>query len=50
MWRDLKRAYYRIYLPYMYKRPKQVPGLLLNAVRKGYRIYLKGRSLWGSES
>ncbi|WP_309122488.1 serine/threonine protein kinase [Paenibacillus sp.] len=50
MWRDLKRAYHRIYLPFLHDRPVAVPSSLMNGVRKGYRIFRKGRRLWGSDS
>ena len=38
-WSDLKRAYERLYLPFLYRRPVPVPHRLLNLVRKGYRFY-----------
>jgi hypothetical protein len=50
MWRDLKRAYYRIYLPFMYDRPVAVPHSFMNGVRKGYRFLRKARRRWGSDS
>jgi len=50
MWDDLKKAYYRIYLPFLHDRPVPVPGALMNGVRKGYRFLRKGRGFWGSES
>lgn len=37
MWDDLKRAYERIYVPFMGKRPFPVPQWVMNGVRKGYR-------------
>jgi hypothetical protein len=50
MWRDLKRAYYRIYVPFMYNRPPAVPNAVMNGVRKGYRFIRRTRRLWGSDS
>ncbi|HZG58564.1 serine/threonine protein kinase [Paenibacillus sp.] len=50
MWDDLKKAYYRIYLPFLHDRPVAIPSSLMNGVRKGYRFLRKGRSLWGSDS
>lgn len=38
-WKDLRKAYYKIYKPYFYKYPVKVPYPLLNAVRVGYRWY-----------
>lgn len=37
MWDDLKKAYARIYVPFMGKRPFPVPAWVMNGVRKGYR-------------
>ncbi|HZG83347.1 serine/threonine protein kinase [Paenibacillus sp.] len=50
MWRDLKRAYHRLYVPFMHDNPVAVPDPLMNGVRKGYRFLRKSRKLWGSES
>ncbi|MCI3926901.1 serine/threonine protein kinase [Paenibacillus sp. TRM 82003] len=51
MWRDMKRAYYRIYLPFLHDRPVAIPDSLMNGVRKGYRMLRKGRKrLWGGDS
>lgn len=38
MWYDLKKAYYKIYLPYLHDKPYPIPDLLLNGIRKAYRI------------
>lgn len=43
MWHDVKRAYYRIYLPYMRDRPFAVPPALMDGVRKGYRLVRRWR-------
>jgi len=40
-WHDLRRAYYRIYLPFLKDRRWKVPRWLLEVVRKGYRYYRK---------
>lgn len=38
-WKDLRKAYYRIYLPFLKDRGWKIPLWLMNAVRKGYRLY-----------
>lgn len=38
-WSDLRRAYYRFYLPVMGRRPFPVPEFVLNLIRKGYRRF-----------
>lgn len=38
-WDDLKKAYYKIYQPYLYKYHPPIPFLFVNGVRKGYRLY-----------
>lgn len=43
MWRDLKKAYYGIYLPFLHDRPVGIPDAIMNGVRKGYRLLRKGR-------
>ncbi|WP_199617111.1 serine/threonine-protein kinase [Paenibacillus alkalitolerans] len=50
MWRDLRKAYYKVYLPYMHDQPVAVPDALLNGVRKGYRWLRRGKDLLGSDS
>jgi len=50
MWRDLKRAYYRLYVPFLHDRPMPVPDSVMNGVRKGYRLIRKSRSLWKSDT
>jgi hypothetical protein len=50
MWRDLKKAYYRIYLPFIHDRPSPLPDPLLNGVRRGYRLFRKGKEWFGSDS
>jgi hypothetical protein len=40
-WDDLKKAYYKIYLPFIYKYQIRVPFFIVNSVRKGYRLYRK---------
>lgn len=48
MWDDLKKAYYRIYMPLLSKHTFAVPEWVMNGVRKGYRwikhFPLNGRS------
>lgn len=38
MWDDFKKAYYRLYLPVASRCLFPVPGAVLEAVRKGYRL------------
>jgi hypothetical protein len=38
-WKDLKKAYYKIYLPYIYKYHPPIPFLMVDSMRKGYRMY-----------
>ncbi|GEB33024.1 serine/threonine-protein kinase [Brevibacillus sp. FSL K6-0770] len=45
-WRDLRKAYYKIYLPFMKDRGWKVPLWVLNGIRKGYRLYKKARRLF----
>ncbi|MED4752061.1 serine/threonine protein kinase [Brevibacillus choshinensis] len=45
-WKDLRKAYYRIYLPFLKDRGWKIPLWVLDAVRKGYRWYKKGRRLF----
>ncbi|RXY99561.1 serine/threonine protein kinase [Fictibacillus sp. S7] len=40
-WNDLRKAYYRVYLPVFYNYPVKLPYPVLNAVRIGYRWYKK---------
>lgn len=39
LWRDFKKAYYKIYLPFFYKKHPPVPNLLLEIIRKSYRTF-----------
>lgn len=45
-WRDLRKAYYRIYLPFLKDRGWKVPLWVLDGVRKGYRYYKKWKRLF----
>lgn len=49
MWEDLKRAYNRIYMPFLSKKPVPVPEWVLNGVRKGYR-WMRHSSIVGRSS
>lgn len=44
MWKDLKNAYYRFYLPFFSRYCVKMPSIVLETLRKGYRIYRKMRS------
>ncbi|MDY6897261.1 MAG: serine/threonine protein kinase, partial [Cyanobacteriota bacterium] len=37
-WDNVKKAYYWVYLPFIYPLKLKVPLSLLNSVRKGYRF------------
>lgn len=41
MWKDFKKAYYRLYVPVLLKRPFPVPYGMLEGVRKSYRLWKK---------
>lgn len=38
-WHDLKKAYYKIYRPFIYKHHPPIPFFIVEGVRKGYRLY-----------
>jgi hypothetical protein len=40
-WEDLKKAYYQVYLPFIYKFHPPIPFFMVDSVRKGYRFYRK---------
>jgi hypothetical protein len=40
-WDDLKKAYYKIYLPLINKYHPPIPFFIVNSVRRGYRLYRK---------
>jgi hypothetical protein len=44
MWRDLKKAYYKFYLPLFSRYCVKMPFFVLETLRKGYRVYRKIRS------
>jgi hypothetical protein len=39
MWKDFKKAYHRVYVPFLLKRPVPVPHSVLEGVRKSYRLW-----------
>lgn len=49
-WNDLKKAYFKIYKPFLYKIHPPIPFAVVDSVRKGYRLYkktkAKGRNLF----
>jgi len=45
-WRDLERAYNKIYLKTLYKHPIPVPSFILNLVRRSYRNFKQFTSLF----
>lgn len=40
-WHDLRKAYYKIYLPFLKDRGWKIPLWVMEGVRKGYRTYRK---------
>ncbi|MGG1398436.1 serine/threonine protein kinase [Bacillus salipaludis] len=40
-WDDLKKAYYKIYKPFLLKLHPKIPFFIIDGVRKGYRLYRK---------
>ncbi|MBM7693097.1 serine/threonine protein kinase [Peribacillus deserti] len=40
-WDDLKKAYYRIYKPFIFKFHPPFPFAIVDSIRKGYRLYKK---------
>lgn len=40
-WKDLKKAYYKIYKPFFLRWHPPVPFIMMELVRKGYRFYKK---------
>lgn len=40
-WDDLKKAYYKIYKPFLIKYHPPIPFFIMDRVRKGYRFYRK---------
>lgn len=41
LWDDFKKAYYKYYLPLLYKFTIPIPKFILNLIRKSYRAYKK---------
>lgn len=41
LWDDFKKAYYRYYVPFLYRFTIPIPEFLLNLIRKSYRYYKK---------
>lgn len=38
-WKDLKKAYFKLYYPFFYRHPIKIPYFVLNFIRKSYRLY-----------
>ncbi len=38
-WDDLKRVYYKLYLPVLHRYPVPIPSFVLNLIRKSYRLF-----------
>lgn len=41
LWKHFKKAYYKIYIPFVYKHHPPIPEFYLNLIRKGYRLVRK---------
>lgn len=41
LWKDFKKAYYKLYIPFVYKMSIPIPNFLLNTIRKVYKRYKK---------
>ncbi len=41
MWDDFKKAYEKLYVPLLYRRPFPVPQHVLNGIRRLYRVFRK---------
>ncbi|MBC2582519.1 serine/threonine protein kinase [Clostridium sp. DJ247] len=39
IWEDLKNVYYKVYRKYLYKLAIPIPYIILELIRKGYRLY-----------
>lgn len=48
-WHDLKKAYYKIYRRFIYKYHPPIPFWIVDAVRKGYRMYRKFKKKKGNK-
>lgn len=48
-WPDLKKAYKKIYKPFLYHFHPPIPLLIMDGVRKGYRKYKKIKSLFSKK-
>lgn len=44
-WHDLKKAYDKIYLTFLYRYHPPIPLFVMEAVRKGYRLYKRYKSI-----
>lgn len=45
-WKDLRKAYYRVYVPYLKDRGWKVPLWVMDSVRRGYRLFKKVTRIW----
>lgn len=41
LWKHFKKAYYKIYLPFIYKLHPPIPEFCLNLIRKAYRLFTR---------
>ncbi|WP_459481960.1 serine/threonine protein kinase [Clostridium saccharoperbutylacetonicum] len=40
-WKDFKKAYYKIYIPFIYKFHPAIPEVCLDSIRRWYRLFRK---------
>ncbi|MGG5252868.1 serine/threonine protein kinase [Neobacillus sp. SM06] len=45
-WNDLKKAYYRIYKPFIRKWHPPIPFVVVDGIRRGYRFYKRAKRKW----
>lgn len=45
-WHDLRKAYYKVYQPFIKERGWKVPLWMLDSVRRGYRLFRKMKRLF----
>jgi hypothetical protein len=45
-WDDLKKAYHKIYRPFLYRYHPPIPFSVVDSIRKGYRMYRRFKRKW----
>ncbi len=39
LWHDFKKAYYKLYIPFVYKLDIPIPNFILDTIRRMYKRY-----------